>query len=338
MEELISVIVPIYNAEKYLEQCIKSIVNQTYKNIEIILVDDGSIDESHKICDEYKEKDSRIIVVHKKNGGVSSARNTGLNLAKGDWIAFIDADDWVEKEYLEELICNAKEKNVNISMCGYNRISNNGNKEKKSNNKKEIVDSKEYLIRALNPQTGYGFVPLKIINKKIIKNIKFNQNLTVGEDALFNMEIAPNINKAFYCNKALYNYRNNSESVVKKFDHNYAKKYLKSMQECKKYIFEEYKDENIRQNYYNFVAFHVMLVAVNFCYHPNNKIKNKTKLLKEICSYQDFKEGIEKSNYSNISLTRKITLFTLKHRLYFFTSIICNIRQGQNRISRGKIR
>ena len=91
----------------------------------------------------------------------------------------------------------------------------------------------------------------------------------------------------------------------------------------------------IIQNYYNYVGFHVMLVAVNFCYHPDNKTKNRRKLLKEVCNYPEFKEGIRKSNYQNLSLTRMITLFTLKNKLYFFTSIICNIRQKQNQ-SKGK--
>ena len=336
MEDLISVIVPIYNVESYLEQCIKSIINQTYKNIEIILIDDGSTDKSPKICDKYKQKDSRIIVVHKQNTGVSATRNIGLELSKGKWIAFVDSDDWIEKEYLEELILNAKKEKADISLCGYNRIISPGKKKVILNTKKEITNSSEYLIKSLNPQTGYGFSPIKIIKKQTIKDIRFNKNLIVGEDAFFNIEISANINKAFYCNKALYNYRNNSESAVKKFDCNYARKYLKSMQECKKYIFKKYKSNDIIQNYYNFVAFHVMLVAVNFCYHPKNKNKNKKKLLKDICNYYEFREGIEKSNYNNISLTRKITLFTLKHKLYFLTSIICIIRQKQNRIGNEK--
>ena len=114
MEDLISVIVPIYNVESYLEQCIKSIINQTYKNIEIILIDDGSTDKSPKICDKYKQKDSRIIVVHKQNTGVSATRNIGLELSKGKWIAFVDSDDWIEKEYLEELLLNAKKEKADI--------------------------------------------------------------------------------------------------------------------------------------------------------------------------------------------------------------------------------
>ena len=100
MEELISVIVPVYNVEKYLNRCVESIMNQTYKNLQIILIDDGSNDRSGKICDEYAEKDKRIEVIHKENAGVSAARNKGLDKAKGEWITFVDADDWIEKTFV----------------------------------------------------------------------------------------------------------------------------------------------------------------------------------------------------------------------------------------------
>ena len=99
-EELISIIVPVYNVEEYLKECIDSIINQTYKRIEIILVDDGSTDKSGKICDDYAKIDKRIKVVHKENGGLSDARNVGISVSSGKYIAFVDSDDWVEKNYV----------------------------------------------------------------------------------------------------------------------------------------------------------------------------------------------------------------------------------------------
>ena len=100
---LISIIIPVYNAEKYLKKCLDSVINQTYKNLEIILVDDGSTDKSPEICDKYAEKDSRIIVLHKENGGVSSSRNAGLDIFKGEYLSFVDSDDYVEPDYIEYL-------------------------------------------------------------------------------------------------------------------------------------------------------------------------------------------------------------------------------------------
>ena len=110
-KDLISIIVPIYNVEKYIKKCIDSIINQTYTNLEIILVDDGSPDNCGKICDKYKEKDDRIKVIHKKNGGLSDARNAGIDIATGEYITFIDSDDYVAENYIEVLYNLCKEQN-----------------------------------------------------------------------------------------------------------------------------------------------------------------------------------------------------------------------------------
>lgn len=331
-EELISVIVPVYNGGQYLEECLESIIGQTYKNLQIILIDDGSKDKSGKICNEYAKKDKRIEVIHQENAGVSSARNNGLDNARGEWITFVDADDWIEKDFCDILYKKARQNNCEIAMCGYNRAV--GSKSKKINFKENetFLTSKEYLIAALNPQTGVGFCHTKLIKKMAINEIRFKEQLKVGEDAIYNEMIAKNITKAIYIKEPLYSYRINMNSVVKKFDENYVKKYLTSMESNKKYIFDVYSNkEEIIQNYYNYVAFHVMLIAVNYCYNPENSRRNKENSLKEICKNSIFKEGIEKCNYDNLSLTRKITLFTLKHKLYLITGLICKVRQIQNR-------
>lgn len=331
MEELISIIVPIYNVEKYLPKCIESIINQTYEKLEIILVDDGSIDNSGKICDEYAQKDSRIKVIHKDNGGVSSARNIGIEEAIGAWICFIDADDWIENNFCVELYQKAKEKNADIVQCAYNRVTNSNVEKVNCDNKEYEYNSREYLIQTLNPQTGFGFCHMKIYKREIIREIRFKEGLKVGEDALFGEQISQNVNKTIMLQKALYNYRINSNSVVRKFDENYVDKYLESMIINKEYLNENYKeDKEVMQNYYNFVAYHVLLIAVNYCYHPDNKAKNKTRLLKEVCNIEVFKEGIRNSNYENLSLTRKITLFTLKSYLYLIAGMICRFRQYQS--------
>lgn len=122
MEQLVSIIVPIYNVEKYIKECIDSIINQTYKNLEIILVDDGSPDSCPKICDEYSKKDKRIKVIHKENGGLSSARNAGLDVAKGEYVSFIDSDDIVDEKFIETLYNLCIENNCDISECNFQRF------------------------------------------------------------------------------------------------------------------------------------------------------------------------------------------------------------------------
>lgn len=338
MKDLISIIVPIYNVEKYLNKCIESIVNQTYENIEIILIDDGSNDNSGIICDEYAKKDNRIIVVHKENGGVSSARNKGLKIAKGEWISFVDADDWIEQTFCQTLLNKVIQEQADIALCGYNRITDNRIEKINANNQEVFLNSNEYLVKSLNPQTGFGFCHMKLIKKEVLKSISFNERIEVGEDALFNIQLSTYIKKAVFLKQPLYNYRINNQSVVKRYDENYANKYLKSMKIIEEYIWQEYNEENeenieIKQNYYNFVAYHIMLIIVNYCYHPDNKMCNaqRKNMLKEVINNDLFIIGLKKSNYNNISLTRKITLYTLKHKLYWLTAIICKIRQKQNR-------
>lgn len=332
MNDLITVIVPVYNVEKYLEDCIKSIINQTYANIEIILVDDGSTDGSLNICKQYATEDSRITIIQQENYGVSCARNKGIEIAKGNYITFVDSDDWIETEFVETLYNETKEKEADVVICGYNRVIGENKEKIHFEGKKHDFNSNDYFIKVLNPQTGFGFCHMKLIKRKCIDKVRFDEGLTVGEDALFNMEIAKNINKAILIEKRLYNYRINENSVVKKFDNNYAQKYLRFIQKIQSYIFQDKdKMDEIKVNYYNCVAYHVLLIAVNYCYHPNNK-GNTRKTLKEVCNIKEFKEGIEKSNYENLTLTRKIALLTIKYKLYLVTGIICKIRQKQNNI------
>ena len=128
MSELVSVIVPVFMVERYLDRCIQSIVNQTYSNLEIILIDDGSMDQCPQICDKWVEKDSRIIVIHKDNGGVSRARNTGMEKAKGSYIVFVDSDDYLEPLYIEYLYRALCDTGADISECRYRWYPNHSKK------------------------------------------------------------------------------------------------------------------------------------------------------------------------------------------------------------------
>lgn len=328
MEDLISVIVPVYNVEKYLPECIESIINQTYKNLEIILIDDGSPDNSGKICDEYAGKDNRIKVIHKKNEGVSEARNVGMEVAKGNYLTFVDSDDWIESVYIETLLKTLMENKADYVTCGYNRVYQNEIEKINNSGKRIVYDTKEYLMNLLNVQLGYGFCHMKLIKRDIIGNNKFDKKLVVGEDAFFNIKLCKNLKKAVVIEEALYNYRFNSNSVVRKYDANYVEKYRKSMEAMYNYIMDEYKEEKeVKQCLYNYIAYHVLLIAVNYCFNPNNK--NKIKSLKSIYNVEIFKAAIENSNYKKMSLSRKITLFSLKYKLCYLTVTICGVRQLQ---------
>ena len=326
---LISVIIPVYKVEKYLEKCVDSVINQTYDNLEIILVDDGSPDNCPKMCDEYAKKDKRIKVIHKENGGVGSARNKGIEKSTGDYITFVDSDDWIEKEFIHEMLDIANKYKVDYVTCGYYRVYESKKEIINGNLEEIVIDSKEYVNKLLNVQNGYGFVHMKLIKKTKISNLRFEEKLVVGEDALFNIELCKHINKAVILNKSLYNYFFNSNSVVRKYDEKYVDKYLNSMKYMSEYIEKNYNNIETIINLYNYIVYHVMLICVNYCYHPKNN--NKYKSLKKVCNIELFNEAIKKSNYNELSLTRKVTLFTLKFKLYFLTAIICKIRQYQFR-------
>lgn len=179
MDKLISVIVPIYNVEKYLRRCIDSVMMQTYKKIEIILVDDGSSDSCPEICDEYKKKDTRIKVIHKKNGGLSDARNKGIEFAKGDFISFIDSDDVISKTMIEYLYKNMIEYNADISVCNFKYFCNEEElmtlqNEYESNDVEKVYSNIEALEILLDGKKSYGdYAWNKLYKINLFNNVKY---------------------------------------------------------------------------------------------------------------------------------------------------------------------
>ena len=214
MENLISIIVPIYNVEKYLNKCIDSIIHQTYKNLEIILVDDGSPDRCPQICDEYAKKDSRIKVFHKKNGGVSSARNIGLINSTGKYIGFIDPDDYIEPTMYEELLNTLKKSNAKISMCGYASIKNNKiiNIETYENLTEKIISSEKFLSDILDCKL-LGITCNKLFLKDKNSNLQFNENIHYSEDTLLLFDFLNPNDTIAICTKKLYNYIKSESSI-----------------------------------------------------------------------------------------------------------------------------
>lgn len=199
-QKKISIIIPVYNAAKYLEKCVKSIINQTYKNLEIILIDDGSTDESGNICRILSDKDDRIKVMHQKNSGVSVARNLGLSNATGEYITFVDSDDYIESNYCEVLLDSLIRNNVDVAY------SNDFNKfcERDININEELIwKSEEYDPVYKTPQyVVWG----ALYKRKVIENIRFDEDLYVGEDAYFFAKVVKNSNKLVCVNKELYHY------------------------------------------------------------------------------------------------------------------------------------
>lgn len=186
----ISVIVPVYRVEKYLDKCVKSIVNQTYENLEIILVDDGSPDNCPAICDEWAKKDSRIKVIHKENGGVSSARNAALKIASGEFIGFVDSDDWIEPDMYESLLKRIDETDSSIALCSYYSVETTGDtKAHRCISDKDKLGRDDYLRFIVLGGDG-GYIWNRLYRADIVKEVSFDENIWYSEDLLFNFKTA----------------------------------------------------------------------------------------------------------------------------------------------------
>lgn len=211
---MISLIVPIYNKEHTIEKCINSLLSQTYSNIEILLINDGSTDSSGTVCDKYKETDMRIKVFHKTNGGVSSARNLGLKHAKGEYIQFVDCDDYIEKNMCEVLITNILTTSSDIVICGYKLLSDKCVKE--ISYQKNVINFESEFPKYFADLYIKGFInpPWNKLYKKENIGHEFIDNLSLGEDLIFNLEYLQGIDKISIISEGLYNYVLESEDSL----------------------------------------------------------------------------------------------------------------------------
>lgn len=213
---LISIIIPVFNSEKTLKKCISSILSQSYKNLDIIIINDGSTDNSDEICKDYQKKDKRINYIIQKNSGVSSARNNGLSNAKGDFITFIDSDDWVEEDYIESLINLLIKNNADVITSSAidftdDKIINTP----AATLKYEITTNKETMIRDLLEAKKYNSVCWgNIYRKSIIKGLKFNKNLKIAEDLDFLISVFERCDKLIVTNIRKYHYYINDGSTI----------------------------------------------------------------------------------------------------------------------------
>ena len=217
-DKLISVIVPVYNVESFLDYCISSIIKQTYTNFELILVDDGSKDSSPAICDEWFKKDSRVRVIHQQNGGLSAARNAGLNQAKGDYICFIDSDDFVKENYLEAFVITMKKTDADIAICD---ISSSKLGEPDQPLDKVIVfnsykECREWLRNPISREYVLMVVSCnKMFKRKLFNDLRFEKG-KIHEDEFMINRLLKIVDKVAFVPVKSYVYRNNEESITGK--------------------------------------------------------------------------------------------------------------------------
>lgn len=213
-EKLVSVIIPAYNIEDYIGRCLDSIISQTYKNLEIIVVDDGSSDHTGEILDNYAKKDRRIKVIHKENGGVSSARNKGIEVAEGDYIGFIDGDDLIETEMYKTLVDLLEEENADISHCGYQMVFPNRVDYYYNTGKKKIQTTEEGLKDLLSGEMIEPGLVNKLYKKELIKNCRLDETVKINEDLLMNYQLFKLSQKSVYYDITPYSYMIRSSSAT----------------------------------------------------------------------------------------------------------------------------
>ena len=264
MNDLISIIVPVYNVEKYIEKCVNSIINQTYRNIEIILVDDGSKDRSGEICDELKLKDNRIKIIHKQNGGLSDARNAGMKIANGNYIGFVDSDDYIKEDMFETLYELCKKYNSDISIVSYYEIYHDkviGVRDSKKLYELNKIDAmKEILIdRAIQ-----SYAWNKLFKRELFEQIEFPTNKNF-EDIATTLLLFERADKVVLLEDPKYYYVRRDDSIVGNRNYKTYKDYLDVIYDKYLYLDGKYKELDL-YNAYNFVINMIWVYTIIVAY------------------------------------------------------------------------
>ena len=323
---LVSIIVPIYNVEKYLSQCLDSIIGQTYSNIEIILIDDGSTDNSPQICDEYAKQDGRIRVIHKENSGVSASRNLGLSYARGEYVAFIDSDDWLELNAIEFCVKKIIENNLDVIRFNFIREYADKTIPKENTFLEEKIYTFDECKTVLRQTIGLvkeelqspenldflSSVWLGVYRKEIIRrhSLKFFEVNKIGnhEDGLFNINYLLHVKKFQFANQYFYHYRKTNESsIITQYKNDYLEKHLLLFSEISKVLEENRLDKEFYDAYYNRVAIDVMFQCLN-TYKKKAKFTEKKKEVAQVFKQDLYREAIKRL---------KLRWFPFKWKVYF---------------------
>lgn len=267
MSELISIVVPVFNTEKYLEKCLGSICGQTYKNLEIILVDDGSTDKSGAICDEFSMKDNRIIVIHKENKGVSEARNKGLSIARGDFIGFVDSDDWIDCDMYRILHKEIKNNKAEISICGYYEVFDN---ELRSfyTDKTILYNRCKAMEELVNEHSFKDYLCNKLFRRELFDTVEFPIGRTMEDKAIM-YKVFDQSKTIVYLNKILYYYRKHPDSITGSII--FTNRYGNYKAESERYIYLSKKYPTLE----NILFLKLINSSLMFCRMACFEIKNK---------------------------------------------------------------
>lgn len=320
---IISVVVPVYNMEKYLNKCLDCLLKQTYDNLEIIFVDDGSMDNSLKILEKQTKGETRAKVIHKENGGLSSARNAGMDVATGDYIFFLDADDWIDYDYMENCVAVLKKYPVSVLFTPYIREYRSGSVKNKLFEEDSIYFRDEevkniLLLRLFGPCGQNEKNPIKIDNmntawgkfykREVVKKIRFAkwQDVGTAEDMWFNIHIFYNADSAYYLgNQFLHYNKTNSNSLASTYhpEVNYIKRNLLKM--MKDFALKNQLGDVFFEAIKNRFVLSIFSDILSVCY-SNMKKREKRKICKKLLSEEKYCEAIKKFDYSHMQTKWKV--------------------------------
>lgn len=339
-EALVSVVLPIYNVEMYLERCIESIVNQTYKNLEIILVDDGSPDHCPQICDEWGKKDSRVRVVHKVNAGLGMARNTGIEYATGKYICFFDSDDYVKTDTIEKTVGLAEKVNADIVTFGYSNVDNNGlvKSEYVPSTVKEIfhgkevqeellpdmlAERKESVNKRLHMSAWASLYSMKLIKESGWKFV--SEREIIAEDVYSLLVLYKSVQCVAVLSEALYFYCDNGASLTHTYRKDRYKKiekfYIETTQKAKQLGYSEKVIDRVRMPYYSFT-----IAALKMISRANCSYREKRHYINEIMDSKIFRTLIKEMDYAEESFSRKVLWTVMEFKLTDICYILLRLK------------
>lgn len=341
----VSIIVPVYNAEDYLENCINSMLHQTYSDIEIVLINDGSTDSSSKIIDRYAKKDKRLKSIHIKNSGVSTARNIGLQNATGNWIVFVDSDDWIEPNMISFSVNKALETKADIVMWTY--FKNYANEELALSllpgGDQEITANKDlFHLKAIYQMYGEdkvresvssGTVWCKLYKKSLIEdnNLEFKVGLTRAQDTVFSLNAFEQANKIVYYDKSLYHYRITTTSTTSgtRFIENTKAPFDMLLDEFLSFVRMKNGDERYSEAFNGRTIQVIMWHLKHNYFHSQfrGSIFRKKREVRRLIEKEPYKTALEEANYNLLPKKEKLMAKMLKYKLIIGFYVIYKAHQ-----------
>ncbi|NHM29266.1 glycosyltransferase family 2 protein [Neobacillus terrae] len=332
----ISVVIPVYNVESYLHRCVDSILNQTFQDFEIILINDDSKDNSGQICDEYAQKDKRIKVIHKKNARVSAARNDGIKTAKGKYLSFIDSDDWIEPEMYQEMINKAEQLNLDFIMCDYKKKSIYYEDKRtqpiragyysKDDIKNELFPCLIMFENIEYPPTISNCVCLINLKFLLKNNLFYEEDIYYDEDSIFGSKIMYHATNFYYLkNHHYYNYFNNPKSTTNTYSEKRWNSFLEINERLKIYFGETSEFDFSRQIKINML--YLTLSALGQIKYSENDGKDRRVMIEKIMDNPKVEGIFEEFKLPQVSWKMKVIILLIKFKMVRIYSLLIHNNQ-----------